>query len=80
MEILVVALCLTYPLWFAFGYRLGGAWLDRRAAKRVPIVVDYKRIPFARAVGEMARVWPWREVTVKLTERNGAVERLEARR
>ena len=55
-------------------------WCEQRRAKRVPFVVDYKQIPFAQAVEEMARVWPWRGIGVKLEERDGVVEKLEARR
>ncbi len=51
----------------------------RRRAERGPFVVDYKRIPFPDAVAEIARVWPWRGIHVRLKERDGEVERLEAR-
>ncbi len=71
---------ITAPFWTAFVKWLADEWREQRRAKRVPFVVDYKRIPFNLALEEMARVWPWREINVKLEERDGVVERLEARR
>lgn len=70
---------LTARFWFAFGRHLYKRWLAWRNREKAALVVDYGRIPFPRAATEMARVWPWHGIKVRLESLDGVRQKLEAR-